>query len=163
MNYIHKQLVEIGYKWCLKKCGFAFKELTTINDSGEIPDVIGFNSEGTFLLEAKISRGDFFSDKKKPFRIHSYQGMGDWRFYICPKGMIEVEELPPLWGLIEVDSNNKTRVVKNPFGKGNIYSRWNKVEKNERSEKQLLYSALRRIHLRGLMDVIYESQIIEVI
>ena len=63
----HKELVEIGYKWVINKCGFAFKELTIAHY--EIPDVLGFNSQGTFLLEAKTSRADFLADKKKHFRI----------------------------------------------------------------------------------------------
>ncbi|WP_337059196.1 hypothetical protein, partial [Elizabethkingia meningoseptica] len=34
--FSHKDLVEIGYRWVIKKCGFAFKELTCINN--EIAD-----------------------------------------------------------------------------------------------------------------------------
>jgi hypothetical protein len=119
----HDQLVDIGYRWVIKRCGFAFKELKTIEK--EIPDVIGFRSEGTFLLEAKATRKDFLSDKNKPFRKEG--GMGDWRFYIAPKGIIDPNELPDGWGLIHVDKG-KARVEYNPFGRGNIYSRWNRNE-----------------------------------
>lgn len=153
----HSELVEIGYKWVMSRCGFAFKELVTINGFGEIPDVIGFNSYGTFLLEAKVSRADFISDKKKKFRRMPHYGMGDWRFFICEKGLITKEELPPMWGLIEVNEKGRARVRFNPYGKGNIYSRWKRCKKLERSELNMLYSALRRIHLRGLLDVIYEQ------
>lgn len=126
-GFSHQELVDIGYKWCMSRCSFAFKELVTINR--ECPDVIGFNSCGSFVLEAKVSRGDFLSDKKKPFRVYSFQGMGDWRFFIVPKALIEVSEIPTGWGLIEVDEKGKAKIAYNPFGKGNIYDHWIRNEK----------------------------------
>ena len=157
-EFSHKQLVEIGARWCNSRCGFVFKELVTMSGFGEIPDVIGFNSCGTFLLEAKTSRADFLIDKNKPFRKMPQYGMGDWRFYICKKGLVTIEELPEGWGLIEVNEKGKARIKHNPFGKGNIYSSHKKNLKNEKSEQAMMYSALRRINLRGLLDVIYEPQ-----
>ena len=155
--HTHSELVEAGYKWCLSRCGFAFKELVTLNGSGEVPDVIGFKDDGTFLLEAKTSRSDFSSDKKKRFREHPERGMGDWRFYICPKGMVNISELPELWGLIEVNEKGKARTTYNPFGKGNIYSRWTRQPKNHIAERAMMFSALRRLHLRKRIDEIYET------
>lgn len=82
-------------------------------------------------------------------------GMGDWRFFICPKGMVGTHELPENWGLIEVNGNGKVRIKYNPFGKGNIYSTWDRHKKNKDAEIAMMYSALRRIEIRNLMDVIY--------
>ncbi|SEC64392.1 hypothetical protein SAMN04489761_3379 [Tenacibaculum sp. MAR_2009_124] len=150
----HTELVELGYKWCLKRCGVAFKELKTTNK--EIPDVIGFRScNYTFLLEAKVSRSDFMVDKKKSFREQPEKGMGDFRFYITPKGLLTKEELPFKWGLIEVDSYNRMKTVYNPFGTGNIYSRWNKNEKNTEAESRIMYSVLRRLQEQKVIDTIY--------
>jgi hypothetical protein len=156
MNHTHAELIEIGYKWCLTKCGFAFKDLVTI--AGEVPDVIGFNSEGSFLLEAKTTKADFNNDTNKWFRKNPDMGMGDWRFYICNKGLIKIEELPEMWGLIEVNEKGKVRISHNPFGKGNIYSHWKKNEKSIENEKRLLYSALRRIQEKGMMHIIYPEK-----
>lgn len=142
-EYTHQELVDLGYKWCMSRCSFAFKELVTINR--ECPDVIGFNSNGSFLLEAKVSRCDFLSDKNKPFRSLSYLGMGDWRYFIVPKGLVQIEEIPTGWGLIEVNEKAKAKLVYNPFGKGNIYDHWIRNEKNERAERHVLISALRRL------------------
>lgn len=152
--YTHNDLINIGYKWVMSRCSFAFKDLATI--SSEIPDVIGFNSIGTFLIEAKTSRADFLKDKKKDFRINPCKGMGDWRFFIAPKGLIQTNELPELWGLIEVNEKGKARVVSNPFGKGNIYSRWKKNEKSEISEHRIMFSALRRLQEKDLIKEIYK-------
>lgn len=150
----HRNLVEIGYKWALSRCGFAFKELSCVN--AEIADVIGFNSNGTFLLEAKTSRADFIADKKKPFRCNPCIGMGDWRFFIVPKGLVKIEELPDMWGLIEVNERYKSVITYNPFGKGNIYSNWKRCQKSHLAENNLMYSALRRLHLRNRIEEIYQ-------
>jgi hypothetical protein len=87
----HKEIVEIAYRWVLKNGGMtiAFKELYSL--ANEIPDVIGFNHWESAVIECKVSRSDFLSDKKKQ---HRTKGMGNWRFYCCPKGMIKKEELP---------------------------------------------------------------------
>lgn len=155
----HKQLIDSAYRWVLNNasCGIAFKELVTANNTGEIPDVIGFGSSGlSVLIECKASRSDFLCDKKKPFRRNPETGMGSHRFYCCPKGMIKVEELPESWGLIYVDEKGKAIAVHKPF-KNNIdlYTNWQ--PKNEKGEYQMLYSALRRLQIRGLIKEIYND------
>lgn len=150
----HKELVEIGYKWLLSKCSFAIKELVT--HTAEQPDVIGFNANGSFVLEAKTSRSDFLADKKKPFRINPSEGMGDWRFFIAPKGLIKVEELPIMWGLIEVNEKGKPLCVHNPFGVGNIYSNWLRNEKDSDCERIIMFSALRRLQKNKMIETIYK-------
>jgi hypothetical protein len=156
----HKDLVEIGYKWALNRCGFAFKELVVISGFGEIPDVIGFNHSGTFVLEAKTSRADFQRDKTKTIRKMPEYGMGDWRFYICEKGMIKIDELPDMWGLIEVNEKGKATTTHNPFGKGNIYSRWKRNQKHKESEQCVMYSALRRLQEKKLLEYVYPEKTI---
>jgi len=152
----HKELIEISYRWSLNRCAFAFKDLVTSGWYGEVPDLIGFNSAGTFLIEAKTSRADFLQDKKKKFRRFPGFGMGDWRFFIAEKGLIEIKELPNKWGLIEVNENRKARTAYNPFGKGNIYSHWKRNDKCEGAEISMMYSALRRLQERKLIDFIYK-------
>lgn len=143
----HSDLVDIGYNWILKRCGFAFKEFKCL--SNEIPDVLGFRSEGTFLLEVKVSRQDFLKDKNKLFRLKPELGVGDWRFFIVTSGLISVDELPDMWGLLEVDEKGKVIEVYNPFGKGNVYSKWKRHTKNIKAETQFMYSALRRLQIKN--------------
>lgn len=158
--FTHRQLVEIAYKWVLgKSCGFAFKELKTI--SAECPDVIGFGGwMHSILIEVKISRSDFFADRKKSFRINTETGVGRYRFYCCPTDLIKISDLPVNWGLIYVNEKGKARCVHNPYTKhpevSNIWS--GGFEYNVHNERSLMYSALRRLHLRGRIDEIYSQE-----
>lgn len=155
----HKKLVEIGYRWCLRRggCGIAFKELDCASN-GETPDVLGFSSWGhSVLIECKMSRNDFLSDKKKMIRQQPERGMGRYRFYLCPIGLIKIDELPERWGLIEVDCiTGKAKMVHDPL---KVRS-YNKTEHpyNIEAEHQFLYSALRRLFIRGLAPQIYKKE-----
>lgn len=82
---------------------------------GENVDGCAFNSDGMFLVEAKVSRADFLADAKKPFRRDPATGVGKYRYYACPEGLIKPEELPPRWGLIYV---NQRGHVSMPVGYG---------------------------------------------
>ena len=154
----HKELVEISYRWVLNRagCGVAFKELNSLACNGEYPDVIGFASWGhSVLVEVKISRSDFFADQKKSFRKTPQLGMGSQRFYCCPTGLIRKDELPIGWGLVYVNDKGKATCIHSPYT-GNIPERHTGFEKNMRAEHGLMYSVLRRLHKRGLIDVIYQ-------
>ena len=154
----HRNLVESAYKWVIRNssCGVAFKELVTTACNGECPDVIGFGSWGhSVLVECKASRSDFHADKKKIFRQIPSMGMGTQRFYCCPTGLLKKEDLPDGWGLIYVNEKLKATCVHSPY-KGNISERHNGFEKNIKAEHGLMYSALRRLHLRGRIDEIYD-------
>lgn len=159
MNLTHKQLVEIAYKWVLKNagCGVAFKEINSATASGEIPDVIGFGAfNHSVLVEAKVSRSDFLADKKNKFRKDPTLGMGKHRFFIAPKGLIKISDLPENWGLIEVSSRGRAIRKHNPYG-GNVNRyRSGFLERNLEAEHGLMYSALRRLHLRNVVDKVYE-------
>lgn len=96
----HDFLVEKAAKWLTHNCPVVVTELATQNR--EHPDVLGFNTDGnTILIEIKADRSDFLNDAKKIFRREPDTGMGKWRYYACPKGLIQVDELPPKWGLLE--------------------------------------------------------------
>lgn len=117
----HRDLCEIGAKFLKRPesanghgCHFTIVEAACY---GENPDVFGVrhgmnrNGMGTFLLEAKTSRSDFLVDKNKPHRLNPAQGMGKYRYYICPTGLIKPEELPEKWGLIYVSPKGICKVV----------------------------------------------------
>ena len=142
---LHKKLVKLGADFIMKnpptkgnmycsKCSIAVTEITTF--AVEQPDVLGFaNDYNTVLLEAKISRNDFLQDAKKPFRKKPETGMGNFRLYITPIGLIKPEELPGKWGLIEVNEKGKCKIVK--FAE--------RQEKNIEHELLVLKSVVRRV------------------
>lgn len=172
----HKELVEISYRWILKNGGMsiAFKELKSM--ASEIPDVIGFNGWESAVIECKVSRSDFLKDKKKS---HRSKGMGNWRFYACPTGMIKKEELPEKWGLIYVNEKGKARIeydcrlkkIKEPCIRewqlkeypDGFY--WRSVTANENyheqdvvEERRLMYTVIRRLFIKGYVKHIYDKQ-----
>lgn len=159
----HAQLVTAAYKWLLKSggCGVAFKEFKASCCNGEIPDVIGFYNGGSKLIECKASRADFFADRAKMFRKHPAQGMGTIRYYCCPKGLLKKEELPEGWGLLEVDEKGKTKAIRSMVTMTNEYGHEYKSdyrhEKNLKAEHELMYSALRRLQLRGRIEEVYSD------
>ncbi len=152
----HADLVKVAERWLYKTmgCGVVFTELVTM--ANEIPDAFGLRSDYTILVECKTSRSDYLADHKKWFRQIPENGMGDYRFYLCPEGLISPNELPSKWGLLYWDGK-KVKKIKAP--KGNISSNWSefKFDKCHKQEHRILYSALRRIHLRGYLGSIYED------
>jgi len=121
MTITHDELVTIARRWLSRPwrnvnnsghgaCSIIVTEIVT--GAYENPDALGFYSGHlTVLIECKTSRSDFRADQKKVFRGTPALGMGRQRFYMAPKSLIAVDELPDGWGLIEVN-NGKTRVVK---------------------------------------------------
>lgn len=164
--FTHKMLIPLAYKWVLKNgsCGVAFKELNSIN--AEYPDVIGFGSWGhSVLIEVKVTRSDFLCDKKKSFRKDPTKGMGKYRFYMCPDGLIKPEELPEGWGLIWVGKS--VRCIFNPYASYSMKTPPSIKDREKQhpgfvqnylAEHALMYSALRRLHIKGHIECIYDKQ-----
>lgn len=150
----HDQLCLIAEKF-LKKNGFnvvfhdKFRAATS-----EQPDSIGFRSYVSCLIECKTSRSDFIADRKKLFRVNPSLGMGDWRFMLTPKGLIVPEELPEGWGLLETDGK---RVYKTQGWPPNTLWSESPFTGHKVSELAMMYSALRRMVIRGHFDEIYEG------
>ena len=107
----HAQLVKRASKW-LSGMGHRviLPEFSTWSTSHEVPDVIGWRvrhrGAHSTLVEVKVSRADFLADRKKPHRADSVLGMGRYRYYFCPPGLVRVEELPARWGLAEVSGRS---------------------------------------------------------
>ena len=101
---------------------------------GECPDAFAWGGSSTQLIEAKVTRSDFLSDKKKLWRNNPSYGIGKYRSYICPTNLIKPEELPEYWGLLYVDEKGKiTEIVKAE-----------PQESNHMEEINLITSILRR-------------------
>lgn len=117
----HRELCEIGAK-ILKtklKCTVSIHEPKGLKEN---PDAIGWRYgwglceyEGSILIECKTSRADFKKDFQKKFRLNQHEGIGNWRFYMCPTDIIKPDELPEKWGLIYVDEKRRTKIIVNPY------------------------------------------------
>ena len=105
MKITHKQLNILGDKFLrtsvksLYKCQITRIELVT--GVFETPDVIGFYSGRSVLIESKTNRMDFLNDKKKIHR--NGVGIGDYRLFLCKEGVINEEDLYDDWGLLHTD------------------------------------------------------------
>ena len=99
---LHDQLVLRAERWLANQgCQVVIRDpFRSWNQ--EQPDAIGWRSDVSILVEVKVSRSDFLADAKKHFRSNARSGMGDWRFYMCPPGIIQLDDLPEGWGLLWV-------------------------------------------------------------
>lgn len=117
----HKTLCALAVSWLKRPmsrsgpgCTIAISESSNwIN--GEIPDAIGWRPYkhprcGSIVVEVKVSRTDFLADASKPHRKESATGMGAYRYFMAPAGLISIEELPAKWGLIEVTPRGHMKV-----------------------------------------------------
>ena len=105
----------------------------------ENPDVIGWApGAGSVLLECKLSRSDFLKDATKAVRRNPRAGMGQRRYYLCPLDLIQLEDLPPKWGLLWA---TRGQVIVKREARGH-------PERNLVAEVPFLSSMLRRAQLR---------------
>lgn len=156
----HKELTFLGEKWLKKRgAGVVMREIRAYTRNNENPDIIGWVNSTSVMIECKTSRADFHADKKKLFRRFPEKGMGDFRIYLCPEGIIKPEDLPENWGLLWYDGKR----IKTIHGMPKSYriTGWSydtpKFEKCLQSEHDMLYSGCRRLATQGFFDKIYDS------
>lgn len=153
----HSECVQSGTAWLSRRCDVVLPEFFCWN--GELADVIGFKQarSASTLIECKVSRSDFFADRKKAFRIDPSKGMGDYRYYCCPKGMIRVDEVPEGWGLLYVYPSGVVRRVKESYLNSPDPTDWRTVgrfPKNKDAEFHLLFYYARRAVYAGVHHVV---------
>jgi hypothetical protein len=136
----HAFLVAKAVVWLRRyRCGVVLSEQACV--SGEMPDAIGWKRAcHSVLVECKISRADFLADRNKPFRLNPQTGVGSERFYLVPKGLVRIEELPPGWGLLEY-RNREIEMIR--ASKKNL-----RTDEGFRCEMNLLLASLRRVEIR---------------
>lgn len=157
----HDELVERAVKWLMSGVKVANRSTTTdpsvrfsaskvICDVimthktiaiGEEPDAIGWSASRSILVECKASRGDFLRDGKKHFRQYPKNGVGQYRYYMTPKGLVTPDEIPEHWGLAEV-CGKVVRVKKLAV----------QQEFHQHNERRLLLHLLRRSRQRVATD-----------
>lgn len=99
----HEQLVRRAALW-LRKTERCRLVLTDRGHADERADAIGWPrfGEPSILVEVKVSRADFLRDSQKKNRVAGFEhGLGNYRWYLAPRGLIDPVELPQWWGLLE--------------------------------------------------------------
>lgn len=153
----HGDLCSIAAKWLLRheenikipNCPLVLKEVDCTSGSGEIPDLIGFGSGKSVLIEVKMSYEDFVADKLKPFRMNGEEGMGCYRYILAPTNVIQKisnkegsEFLNCFgWGFLEFDGSKIN--IKTPSS--DLTSMTDFM-----AERTLLLSVLRRNKINGI-------------
>jgi hypothetical protein len=121
------------------RCGVVLSEQACA--SGEMPDAIGWKKTcHSVLVECKVSRADFQADREKPFRQNPQTGVGCERYYMAPKGLIPLEEIPAGWGLLEVSGRE--------VGKAKASAKTLRSDTGFGYEMNLLLASLRRVEVR---------------
>lgn len=122
MRLTHETLSDVARRWLLRPtgkeapgCDIALNEVGGIL-RGEIADAWGYRlphqtSPGSVMVEVKASRADFLADKAKPHRSGDVLGLGNYRYYLCPEGLIQPDELPEKWGLLWVNTRGHTKIL----------------------------------------------------
>ena len=136
----HGELVARAATWLrrTKNCGVVLTERNSW--AGEIPDAIGWTGGVAHVVECKVSRADFLADKGKRWRVEPSMGMGQFRWFCAPVGLLTPEDVADPFGLVVV-AGRQMRVLK-PAARC--------AEHNHRSEILLLASELRRYQLHGI-------------
>lgn len=114
----HDELSAITAKWLkrhsqnilIPNCATVALDMKTLEQ--EKPDVIGWNGSSSVMIEVKVGRGDFMQDFKKPFRQICEKGVGEFRYYCCPSGLINKNELPAKWGLLYLNDKKQIEIIK---------------------------------------------------
>lgn len=154
----HADLVGIGVAWARRTrsrggpaCDLVLYE-PGAGFGQESPDVIGWKLSGpdggSVVVEAKASRADFLADRKKPHR--EGPGLGNWRYYLCPEGLIQPDECPAGWGLLYAGARRRVTVMAGPLVENHTLRRsealrdW-RLEADMEAERRLLVAWLRRV------------------
>ena len=137
MSYTHTELVEVANNWLKRRKNCGVTMIEWYGGPGEIPDAIGFKPNHSYLIEVKVSYNDFKKDFEKHFRKRMGYGMGELRYYMAPKGLIPLDEIPKNWGLLEVQNDRVYVTIEAKSIKRGVMTL--------RKENQLMVNALRAV------------------
>jgi len=113
----HAHLVQRAIRWLYgsRRCRSVVSERSP-GYSGEIVDALGWQRDTTsILVECKTSLGDYYCDQVKPFRRDQTLGVGEFRWYLFPPGVIDLgrHSFPEDWGLL-IARPQTLKIVKGP-------------------------------------------------
>jgi hypothetical protein len=72
-----------------------------------INPTLNIKSANPCIHEVKVSRADFLSDIAKPEKLSSYHLIAEVVYFVAPKGIIELDEIPDGFGFIVENENGE--------------------------------------------------------
>nr|BDD48324.1 hypothetical protein 2 [Candidatus Omnitrophota bacterium] len=100
----HQEMVVKACKWLTntRRCLWVLAGRSAGYYFGEQIDAFGWDTHGeSHLIECKVSRSDFYADRKKPHRMYPGRGMGHYRWYMVPDELKKIQ-VPDHWGLVYI-------------------------------------------------------------
>lgn len=144
---ITNELLRKNAFWFLRKekcgkkglgCSVVLSELS--GQGADRPDAIGWRYAQSVVVECIRTRSDFLEYIANT--TEARVAVGQHRFFIAPRGLISLEELPPDWGLLELEG---TTVVQTKEAPPRALSR-----AGHEREKKMLLSVIRDLRKRSL-------------
>lgn len=98
-NSLHRTMCEEAAEILHKgsfdgRMGHKYVAVELVTYGNEIPDVWATNGWSATIVEVKTSRSDFLRDRTKKCRQNPIEGIGNFRWYFAPQGIIGKDELP---------------------------------------------------------------------
>lgn len=145
----HAELVLVAAHWLRRRGCHAVLTERGHHQHGEIPDAIGWQTQfdgqrlrtHAVVVEVKVSRSDYLKDAEKPHRANT-DALGRQRFYLAPKGLLKLDEIPFGWGFLEYNG----RQVRHRLPATKLDPTVESVER----ERTLLIHELRAYHAQGI-------------
>jgi len=107
---VHKALIPPGVRWLRSVHPDVCRVITEVpTRRGERPDIWAIERARcvvSYVIEVKVSVPDFNADRTKTWRRDG-NGMGNYRWYLTPRGLLDDRCLPDGWGLIEVNAKGE--------------------------------------------------------
>ena len=114
---IHKKLKALGMKWLKEKCVDIATREVKYKNMRSVADVVGINlkRKEVRILEAKATRADYMRDKKLMDLDKSYYKHCNYFYIICPKDVLQLDDVPKEYGLLWVDLDTlEIEIKRNP-------------------------------------------------
>lgn len=150
----HAELVAIAARWLrnTKGCGVV---LTEHSAGREFPDAMGWKTGFSQLVECKVSRADFFADRRKPTRAHPDVRPAWHCWYLTPAHLVTQFEIPDGWGLLWWTGKRVTVIKDQP-------REWADIDDAKparlRNEIYRMYCELRRYQVQGIRYLTINEQ-----
>jgi hypothetical protein len=147
----HEQLRKRAVQWLTgtMHCGVVLSEI--VSAAGEIPDAIGWKAGFSYVVECKASRSDWRANAHK-MHERAGQAVGRLRYFLCPRALVQPEEVTGGWGLLWLVPDGRRGLV-------HVVKKAEVRESYLESEVDMLVSALRRVKAREFLVLVQDDSL----